>query len=267
MSAVHLSEAQIADFDREGFVFLESVFSEAEVDLLSREADRIFALDRKEVIREASGKAARMAFAPHTYSEIYGVLYRHPRLIGPVKQLLRADVYMHQFKINAKAAFDGEIWQWHQDFGVWHRDDMMPEPKAMNISVFLDDVTVANGPLMFIPGSHKKGVIEAGHDVETTTFPLWTLDQRTIARLADESRIEAPLGPKGSVLMFHGNLVHASPPNISPYDRKITYLSLCDVDNHIRRFARPEWIAFRDFTPIRPLGDDCLSRGLLAPTG
>ena len=40
----------------------------------------------------------------------------------------------------------------------------------------------------------------------------------------------------------------------------IVYLSLCRVDNHIRRFKRPEWIAHRDFRAIEPLGDDCLVR-------
>jgi len=37
------------------------------------------------------------------------------------------------------------------------------------------------------------------------------------------------------------------------------YISLCHVDNHIRRFKRPEWIAHRDFTPIECLADDCLT--------
>ena len=46
---------------------------------------------------------------------------------------------------------------------------------------------------------------------------------------------------------------------MSPFDRTIVYLSLCRVDNHIRRFKRPEWVAHRDFTPIECLGDDCLS--------
>ena len=70
--------------------------------------------------------------------------------MNPVKQLLGGDVYMHQFKINAKAAFNGDVWQWHQDFGTWHRDDEMPEPRAMNIALFLEDVTEFNGALMFI---------------------------------------------------------------------------------------------------------------------
>ena len=58
--------------------------------------------------------------------------------------------------------------------------------------------------------------------------------------------------------MFHCNLVHASPGNISPYSRTIVYLSLCEVGNHIRQFKRPEWIAHRDFEPIKSLTDDCL---------
>jgi ectoine hydroxylase len=101
-------------------------------------------------------------------------------------------------------------------------------------------------------------VFEAGHDLQTTSYPLWTLDRATVSRLADEGGIEVPTGPPGSVVMFHGNLVHASPPNISPWDRSIVYLSLCEVSNHIRRFKRAEWIAHRDFTPIEPLDDDCL---------
>ena len=70
--------------------------------------------------------------------------------------------------------------------------------------------------------------------------------------------VVAPTGKPGSVLMFHGNLVHASPPNITPYPRKIVYLTLCACSNHITKFTRPEWIAHRDFTPIKPVGDDAL---------
>lgn len=253
-----LSQDQIEQFQREGYLFLPECFSADEATVLREAAHDVFALDREEVWREKSG-VARTAFAAHTYNEAFRRLGRHPRLVEPVKQLLDGDVYMHQYKVNAKAAFDGDVWQWHQDFGTWHRDDQMPEPRAMNIAVFVDDVTVANGPLMFIPGSHTSGVYEAGHDLESTSYPLWTLDRETISRLAEEGGIVAPLGPAGSVLMFHSNLVHASPSNISPWHRTIVYLSLCEVSNHIRQFKRAEWIAHRDFTPIESLPDDCLS--------
>jgi ectoine hydroxylase len=128
----------------------------------------------------------------------------------------------------------------------------------MNIAVFLDEVMAVNGPLMLIPKSHTKGVLAAGHDTSTTSYPLWTLDNQTITELCQDGGIVAPTGAPGSVLMFHGNLVHASPPNITPYPRKIVYLTLCAVSNHIRKPTRKEWIAHQDFTPIEPCADDAL---------
>ncbi len=255
---MRLSKDQIAEFEETGYVFLPNVFSRAEVAVLNAEVPGIFAQEREEVWREKDGKAVRTAFAAHTYNEAFRRLGAHPRLIEPIMQVLGGGVYMHQFKINGKEAFDGDVWQWHQDYGTWARDDLMPEARAMNIAIFLEDVNEFNGALMFIPKSHAHGVLEAGHDVLTTSYPLWTLDRATITRLVEEGGIVAPKGRAGSMLLFHSNLVHASPGNISPWSRTIVYLSLCHVDNHIRRFKRPAWIAHRDFAPIQPLADDCL---------
>ena len=255
---MQLTTDQLEQFDREGYLFLPDVFTETESALLNREAQRVFAMDRKEVVREKDGKTARTAFAAQHYNEGFRRLGRHPRLLEPVKQILDGDVYMHQYKVNAKAAFNGDVWQWHQDYGTWSRDDLMPEARAMNIALFLEDVTEFNGALMFIPRSHKGGVSDAGHDVQTTSYPLWTIDDETVTRLVDEGGIVSPKGRAGSVIMFHSNLVHGSPSNMSPYDRTIVYLSLCHVNNHIRQYKRPEWVAERDFTPLESLPDDCL---------
>jgi ectoine hydroxylase len=260
---MQLTPEQLTAFDEQGYCFFPDCFSEEEIALLRVEADRILKLDREEVWREKTG-APRTAFAAHTFSDVFGLMARHPRLVEPLRQLFGEDVYVHQFKLNAKAAFEGDVWQWHQDYGTWARDDGMPEPRAMNIAIFLDDVLPINGALMIIPKSHKKGVLAADHDKTTTSYPLWTLDKETVTRLAQEAAgsdgvgIVAPTGKAGSVLMFHGNLVHASPPNITPYPRKIVYLTLCAVSNHITKFTRPEWIAHRDFTPIVPADDDAL---------
>ena len=254
---MRLTDDQIETFDREGWLFFPEAFTGSEMTLLAEEAQKVFRSDRQEVWREKSG-VARTAFAAQTYNEAFRRLAAHPRLVTPIEQLLRGRLYMHQFKLNAKAAFDGEVWPWHQDFGTWHRDDGMPEPRAMNIALFIDEVTPANGPLFIIPRSHRDGVLGAGYDPEDT-YPIWTLDRDTVRRLADAGGIEAPCGKPGSVLMFHSNIVHASPPNISPRDRTIAYLTLCETSNHITRFNRPEWIAQRDFTPIEALPDDCLA--------
>lgn len=254
---MRLSDAELKQFDEDGYLLFENVFSAEEVSVLTDELQRIYDMEREEVWRESSG-VVRTAFAAHQYSEPFRRVGAHPRLVEPVSQLLDGDVYIHQYKINAKAAFEGDVWQWHQDYGTWARDDLMPEPRAMNIALFLDDVTEFNGPLWLIPGSHKQGVLEAGHDLETTSYPLWTLNKKTITRLAHERGIISAKGQAGTVLMFHSNIVHASSPNIGPWGRTIVYLSLCHVENHIRQFKRAEWIAHRDFAPIDAMPDDCL---------
>ena len=214
-------------------------------------------------IREKGSDAVRTNFAAHMYSEPFAKLARHPRMIKPVEDLLGEKLYMHQFKINGKMAFDGDVWQWHQDYGTWKNDDLMPTERAMNIAIFLDDVNEFNGPLMFIPGSHKKGVIDAKHDISTTSYPLWTLDNQLVSDLVNRAGgtsggMVSPRGPAGSMILFHSCLVHASGSNLSPFNRVSVYLSLCAVSNHIRRFKRKEYIAHRDFAPIDCLPDDCL---------
>ncbi len=258
-----LTQQERDEFSQSGFLFKPGCFTADEAARLRAAAAEVYAMDRKEVWREKTG-APRTAFAAHTYHDTFRRLGAHPRLIEPVRQVLGEEVYMHQYKVNAKAAFEGDVWQWHQDYGTWARDDGMPEARAMNIAVFVDEVMPINGPLMFIPGSHKGGVLEAGHDLETTSYPLWTLDKETVTRLADQGGIVAPTGPAGSMIMFHGNLVHASPPNITPYPRTIVYLTLCAVTNHITKFNREEWIAHRNFDPIEPLADNALSEAAVA---
>src|SRR6266581_3207672 len=123
-----LSQEQVERFARDGFLFFPSLFRPDEVQAL---------ID-----------AVPTNFAAHLYSLPFAKLARHPRMVEPIVQLFGEDVYMHQFKINGKMAFDGDLWQWHQDYGTWKNDDLMPEARAMNIAIFLDEVNEFNGPLM-----------------------------------------------------------------------------------------------------------------------
>jgi len=258
-----LTPDQLAQFDRDGYLFFPKQFSTEEMRVLTDAVPELYA--RREVynVREKGSDSVRTNFAAHMYSEPFARLGRHPRMVGPVQSILGDKLYMHQFKINGKAAFNGDVWQWHQDYGTWLNDDGMPEARAMNIAIFLDDVTEFNGPLMFIPGSHKKGVVDAKHDLTTTSYPLWTVDNALIAEMVEKAGgrnggLVSPHGPAGSMILFHGCLLHASGSNLSPWNRVAVYLSLNAVDNHIRRHKRPEYICHRDFTPIETLPDDCL---------
>jgi ectoine hydroxylase len=262
---MRLSPEQLAAFDREGYLFFPSLFTPDEVATLTDAVPALYARREAFNVREKGSEAVRTNFAAHLISEPFARLARHPRMIEPVQQLFDEPLYMHQFKINGKMAFEGDVWQWHQDYGTWKNDDWMPTERAMNVAIFLDDVNPFNGPLMFIPGSHRKGVIDAKHDLTTTSYPLWTVDDALIRQLVERAGgqhggIVAPQGPAGSMILFHSCLVHASSSNLSPWNRVSVYLSLCAVSNHIRRFKRPEYIAHRDFRPIACLPDDCLLR-------
>jgi ectoine hydroxylase len=268
-----LSKAQFEQFEREGYLFFPALFSAEEIQTLSAAVPELYRRQEDYNVREKGSQAVRTNFAAHLYSEPFARLARHPRMVEPVKALFDEALYMHQFKINGKMAFEGDVWQWHQDYGTWKNDDLMPTERAMNVAIFLDDVTEFNGPLMFIPGSHKRGVIDAKHDLTTTSYPLWTIDNDLIRQLVERGGgkgsfgadgrhtgggIVSPQGPAGSMILFHSCLVHASASNLSPFNRVSVYLSLCAVSNHIRRFKRPEYIAHRDFSPIECLPDDCL---------
>ena len=262
---MYLTKEQKEFFDKEGYLFFPSLFSEKEVQYLSSVVPELYEIREEYNFREKGSDKVRTNFAAHLYSTPFAKLASHPRMILPVEDLLQEKLYMHQFKINGKMAFEGDVWQWHQDYGTWLNDDLMPSARAMNVAIFLDEVTEFNGPLLFIPGSHKKGVIKANHDLTTTSYPLWTIDNNLIEQLVDRAGgrkggIVSPKGPAGSMIIFHSCLVHASSNNLSPFNRISVYLSLCAVSNHIRRFKRKEYIAHRNFSPIECLPDDCLTK-------
>jgi ectoine hydroxylase len=121
-----LTPEQIEFFNREGWLFLPELFTQRKWIISPGEAISIYDANRPEVWREKSG-APRTAFAAHLYNEAFGALGAHPRHDRADRADLSArKLYMHQFKINAKAAFTGDVWQWHQDYGTWKRDDGMP---------------------------------------------------------------------------------------------------------------------------------------------
>ena len=260
---MRLTAEQCAAFEREGYLFFPALFSGLEMQSMLDAVPELYSRREPYNVREKGSDAVRTNFAAHLVSEPFARLARHPRMVDPVQDLFGEALYMHQFKINGKLAFEGDVWQWHQDYGTWLNDDQMPTERAMNVAIFLDDVNEFNGPLMFIPGSHRRGVVDARHDLTTTSYPLWTVDNALISQLVARAGgknggIVSPKGPAGSMILFHSCLVHASTSNLSPWNRVSVYLSLCAVSNHIRRFKRPEFIAHRDFAPIQCLPDDCL---------
>ena len=197
-AAMKLSAEQIERFDREGYLFFPACSRPRRSDGSTAECRPSSpSTARRTCARRAATPCAPTS--PRTCTATpFARLARHPRMVEPVMQVFGEDVYMHQFKINGKMAFDGDVWQWHQDYGTWKNDDLMPEARAMNVAIFLDEVNEFNGPLMFIPGSHKLGVLDARATTRrTTSYPLWTIDHETIAQARGARRHRGAQGPGG----------------------------------------------------------------------
>ena len=247
-----LSGEELDTFHRDGVVVLPGRFSLDEVEELRAVLDGLMDDDVPENIREKSSGVVRTAMGLHLRHERFAELVRDPRFLEPAAQILGdVPVYAQQVKVNAKAAFTGEQWQWHYDFATHHHEDGVPEPLALNMHIFLDDVTEFDGPLMFVRGSHADGPAATTLDTETTSFDLWTVDAEVVGPLAERGGLICPKGPAGTMLIFGDAIVHASPPNMSPWPRRIFSLIVNPVGNHQTTMRRADHFHHREPTDLR----------------
>ena len=259
---MQLTETQIANFDREGFLFFPSLFDDDEVKNLKTALPELLEREGPEVVYEPeSPETVRLVYGGHNWSDPYRKLSLHPRLLNPVKQLLREDTYLHQSRLNPKQDFGGGVWSWHQDFGTWHKVDGMPEPHCVMTMIFLDDCTAVNAPLLIVPGSQSFGHIDsAKKDTNAKGYALFDIDRATLTKLSEQSPVEALIGPAGSVAFLHCNIVHGSANNISPYSRTVMYFNYNAVSNACTNTERAWHHNNRDFTPLQALEDNCLGK-------
>ncbi|MGM3278136.1 phytanoyl-CoA dioxygenase family protein [Ralstonia sp. 24A2] len=266
-----LNEELKRQFQEKGYCVLRNVVSEPALNVLHEAAEACsLDLDDPGRVTEQDGITVRGLHGTHLRNEAIASLCRHPVLLDAAKQVLGQDVYVHQFKLNIKAAFVGDVWEWHQDMTFYHREDELPEPEFLTIAVFLDDVTEFNGPLTLIPGSHNAGFLDsikhtiAAYDQQsdwlsnTTAKLRYTVDRGVLRKLVQQCGMEAPKGKAGDCVVFHANLFHASGVNISPFDRRVAFISYNSVKNLPKptRPPRPEFLAARNFEPLTPIPDE-----------
>lgn len=263
-----LGRGQVEQYERDGFLWLDRFFPEHmvspffdELDEMAR--DRAFC-EREEVIMDQNREKIRSVFSMHELSPAFDRLTRDNLLLGIVRQLLGDDVYIHQSRINSKAGFCGNGFEWHSDFETWHSEDGMPEMRAISASIMLTDNNPFNGPLMLIPGSQNCFIPCAGSTPErnweqslkrqTVGLP----SRESVASLANKNGIEAPTGPAGSLLLFECNTLHASNRNMSPWPRANLFFVYNALGNRLvqpfgRTTPRPERLAARQrMTPLVP---------------
>jgi ectoine hydroxylase len=260
-----LSDEQLAGFEREGFLLLESVFDGEEMARCRAEltamAARAEVRSTPQAVVEPTSQDVRSIFEVHRSSAVFSELARDHRVADVARTLVGSDVYLHQSRVNLKPGLRGKEFFWHSDFETWHVEDGMPAMRAVSASVALTDNTEFNGPLMIIPGSHRSYVACGGETPERhyeqslKRQEHGVPDAGSLTRLVEEGGIAAPKGAAGSVVFFDCNAMHASGVNLSPYPRSNVFLVYNSVENTLEapysgQPPRPEYLGSRDFTPL-----------------
>lgn len=256
-----LTKEQSDFYEQNGFLVLDQFFSAAEIAEWRSELKKLGDIYRKEeaehVILEPESREVRSIFAIHKNNERFKKLAEHPRLVEIANYLLGSDTYVHQSRINFKPGFTGKEFYWHSDFETWHVEDGMPAMRAFSCSIALEDNYHHNGPLMVIPGSHKKfisciGKTPDNHFKQSLRRQEYGVpDQESLEMLRKEGGIHTALGSAGSIILFDCNTMHGSNSNITPDPRSNVFLVYNSTENKLQepysgQKPRPLYIATRE---------------------
>lgn len=260
--------SSIAEYEEQGFLFRPGLLSADEVKTITDELDGILAGGpRPGLVLEKDGTTPRSVFNPQLYSDVFARVMRHPKLLGAAEELLGEQVYAFQLLVNVKAAFNGDIWYWHQDYPTYRADDNIAECRMVNTLIYLDAPSDFNGPLMIVPGSHR---VESDTPDATNAGTSYKLRYTSTQVIEDEVRrggIVVPTGPAGSVIFMNPNALHASGANLSPWPRRLitlTYNAITNKATAPTSRSRDVVMDDTDTPALERLGEDCLLAGVAA---
>ena len=163
-----LSQTQKTTFWQEGFLVVEGAISFAQLEELRAvflgwvEESRSHSEDYGETLdgrprfdlqpgHSAGRPALRRIQSPEEVSDRYEEVIRSGRPADYCAELIGPNIRFHHGKVNSKLPGSGTAVKWHQDFPF----EPMTNDDMITCLLFIDDVTLDNGPLEVIPGSHK----------------------------------------------------------------------------------------------------------------
>ena len=210
---------EVESFHREGFVHLPGLLSEAEVAGIEVDYDRFL---RREIAvpgKDYCDMAGDYGRDPADYSIINVMLPRryYPawqgnvlerRALAVAAQLQGAGMEIDYDQLLAKQPYkDDAVFAWHQDMAYWPDT---PDTRTATVWCAIDDSTVENGCMRFVPGSHEKKVVP--HVDSFAQDNLLTRGQDIAVDVDEASAVNVVLRA-GQASFHHGHIFHASGPN------------------------------------------------------
>jgi ectoine hydroxylase-related dioxygenase (phytanoyl-CoA dioxygenase family) len=216
-----LSSAQVAAYERDGFVCPVPVLSTAEAqaaraELEAWEAARGVPID----FPEKSKSYLLFDWADR--------LVHHPRILDAVEDLIGPDILVYHSTLFLKEARSAAFVRWHQDSTYFY----LAPHLHVTAWVALSDASEAAGCMRALPGSHRWG--NMAHDDKPEPMNMIRRGQGISERFDAETGCAMPLRT-GEMSLHHTDLVHASGANDTD-DRRIG-LAISYIPAHVRPTA------------------------------
>lgn len=224
-----LTPMQVERFEQQGFLVVEDVFSADEVARMREAFERLEEIARRlgettmadgsqfvvDVADDGRRRIHRVVWCGAA-APVLSELGKDPRLVGMATQLLGAST-AEQLINQAHFKFPGDevAFEWHQDskhrrYGTELWTDINGTGSFVETATAIDPMTLENGPLQFIPGSHLQGHISP--DSDTGQLPEESYDPAEAVSVTMEP---------GSVALFGPYVIHGSPPNRGDDPRRL----------------------------------------------
>jgi ectoine hydroxylase-related dioxygenase (phytanoyl-CoA dioxygenase family) len=223
-----LSDEQVRFFHEHGYLAGVRVLSDAQVGALREELESLMnpnhpahqlfyefhsneSTDPSTVLFHALG-AWRAAPGFHD-------LLWNPAVVAPASQLLNGPVRFWHDQLFCKPSRHGGVVAWHQDYSYWTRTEPMAH---LTCWIALDDATVENGCLQYVPGSHR-------WDLLPKPALAGTMDAIQSVLSDEQKAAFAPVAvelPRGFAAFHHPLMLHGSSANRSDRQRRGTVLNV-----------------------------------------
>lgn len=244
-----ITKEQIDAYHRDGFLIIPALFKKEEIDLLYSVATDDTVTSNSFDLNDQDGKKTKLTLWFTAGDDSFGLMSRCKRLIGSVQELLGPGEVCHfHSKIMQKQPRVGGAWEWHQDYGYWHKNGFLYPEAMISVMLALTDANKENGCLQVLKGTHKMQRFEHTFVGEQQGADLdFVHEAEKISELV-YSELKA-----GDVLFFHPNLLHRSEANLSE-NARWSVISAYNLSYNI---------PFREkhtscITPVEVVGDEAI---------
>jgi non-haem Fe2+, alpha-ketoglutarate-dependent halogenase len=220
---LNLTAAQIAAYDRDGYVSPIRVMSE---DAAAELRARLEAAEAK----QGGPMAGALRFKPHILYTFLDDLVRDKGLLDAVEDVLGPDILCWASSFFTKEAHDPGFVSWHQDSTYWG----LSTPEITTAWVALSPSTPENGCMRVIPGTHTA---EQFSHTDTHHESNMLSRGQVIDTDVDESKAADIVLKPGEMSLHHVRLIHGSEANRSE-DRRIGF-AIRYIPPHLRQVNGP----------------------------